>query len=177
MPFNGRITGCNVISIHVSLFQGRPRAKLPAAGDFQRQHSPRVSLQHFQSGSYQVPQRLLDKWILCPQFPWLVSPSNEKCCRRSAMHIVKRGSKYIQSMGFNLFLYTKEAWLLLLMTSRYFRRLEESKIEASFGLFDISVSMQACVEQHRKIGVWKWISLSSKLPTFIPEQVWHICEL
>jgi len=139
----GRITGCNVISMQVSLFQGWPRAKLPAAGDFQRQHSPWVSLQHFQSGSYQVPQRLLDKWILCPQFPWLVSLSNENLCSWNAMHTVKCCWKYIWIMGFSLFSYTKDAWRLPLMTSRYFRRLEESKIEASFGLFDISVSMQS----------------------------------
>lgn len=52
------------------------------------------------------------------------------------------------------------------MTRHYFWSLDESKIEASFGLFDSGGGAQACVERHGKIGVWKWTSLSSKPSDF-----------
>lgn len=56
---------------------------------------------------------------------------------------------------------------VVLMTRHYFWSLDESKIEASFGLFDNSVGAQACVEQHGKIRVWKWTSLLSEPSNFL----------
>lgn len=70
--------------------QGRAQPELPTVRDFQRQYGPGISLQFFQSGSYQVSQRLLHEWALRPQFSWLVSLSNEKkeslLQKRNAMH-------------------------------------------------------------------------------------------
>ncbi len=56
-------------------------------------------------------------------FKWKMLPLKCNAYRKVPLEI------YIRNMGFNLFLYSKEAWLLLLMTSRYFWRLEESKID------------------------------------------------
>lgn len=55
---------------------------------------------------------------------------------------------------------------VVLMTQHYFWSLDESKIEASFGLFDNGGGVQACVERHGKIWVWKSNSLSWKPSDF-----------
>lgn len=73
----------------LTFLQGWTRAKQPAAWDLQRKYSPGVSLQFFQSGSYQVSQRLLNERILCPQFPWLVSLWNEKYVARNPIYIMQ----------------------------------------------------------------------------------------
>lgn len=74
----------------LAFMQGWTGAKQLAAWNLQRQYGPGVSLQFFQSGSYQVSQWLLHKWILCPQFPWLVSLLNEKYVATEPIHIMQR---------------------------------------------------------------------------------------
>lgn len=51
------------------LSQGRAGSELAAARSFQWEHSPGVSIQFHQSGPAEVPQRLLQRRRLRPQFP------------------------------------------------------------------------------------------------------------
>lgn len=104
----------------LAFVQGWTGAKQPAARNLQWQYGPGVSLQFFQSGSYQVSQRLLHERILCPQFPWLVSLLNEKYVAAEPIRITQSLLGKWLKHEIHLVIRYSIKQTLVLMTSAFF---------------------------------------------------------
>lgn len=104
----------------LTFLQGRTRAKQPTAWNLQRQYSPGVSIQFFQSGSYQVSQWLLHERILCPQFPRLVSLLNGKYVTTEPVHIMQSLQGKWLKHKIHLLIRRSIMQLPVLMTSAFF---------------------------------------------------------
>ncbi len=155
MPFNGRITGCNVISMCVPL-PGTAQTKATRSWGFlaatQRSNQPTALSIRFLSSSTATSLQvdsLSSISMVSFSFKWKMLPLKCNAYLKVSLEI------YIQDMGFNLFLYSKEAWLLLLMTPHYFWRLEESKIAFLWPLWYQSQHAGLFLKSIGK-WVWKW---------------------